>query len=42
VKYQIMVMFMIAGSSGIASWIFTRLLLKRYFTSSHQLKYWML
>jgi len=42
VKYQIMVMFMIAGSSGIASWIFTRLLLGRYFTSAHQLRYWMI
>jgi len=42
VKYQIMVMFMISGSAGIASWIFTRLLLRKYFTTTHQLKYWML
>lgn len=42
VKYQIMVTFMIVGSRGIACWILIRLLLTRYFTPSHQLKYWML
>lgn len=42
VLYQIMVMFMIVGSSGIASWILIRLMLRRYFTTAHQLKYWML
>ena len=42
VKYQIMVTFMIAGSRGIACWILIRLMLSRYFTPSHQLKYWML
>ncbi|MBU1023109.1 iron export ABC transporter permease subunit FetB [bacterium] len=42
VLYQIMVMFMIAGSSGIASWILVRLMLRRYFSTAHQLKYWLL
>lgn len=42
VRYQIMVMFMIAGAAGIASWLMIGMMLKRYFTPYHQLRYWML